>query len=62
MSKSMPLDGELSLDMMYRSCGTQLNIDYNSEKDFKKKFRVVNSIVPISIALFANSSIKEKKK
>ena len=61
MSKSMPLDGELSLDMMYRTCGTQLNIDYNSEKDFKKKFRVINSIVPISIALFANSSIKEKK-
>jgi glutamate--cysteine ligase len=61
MSKDMPNGGELSLDMMYRTCGTQLNVDYNSEKDFIKKFKVVNSIVPISIALFANSSIVEKK-
>ena len=62
MTKDMPLGGELSLDMMYRTCGTQLNVDYESEKDFVKKFRVVNSIVPISIALFANSSIVEQKK
>ena len=62
MTKDMPLGGELSLDMMYRTCGTQLNIDYSSEEDFMKKFKIVNSIVPISIALFANSSIVEKKK
>ena len=62
MTKDMPLGGELSLDMMYRTCGTQLNIDYSSENDFCKKFKTVNSIVPISIALFANSSIVEKKK
>ena len=62
MTKDMPGGGELSLDMMYRTCGTQLNVDYNSEKDFVKKFRIINSIVPISIALFANSSIVEKKK
>ncbi len=61
MTKDMPEGGELSLDMMYRTCGTQLNIDYNSEEDFIKKFKVVNSIVPITIALFANSSIVEKK-
>jgi glutamate--cysteine ligase len=61
MTKDMPLGGELSLDMMYRTCGTQLNIDYNSEEDFIKKFKLANSIVPISIALFANSSIVEKK-
>ena len=61
MTKDMPSGGELSLDMMYRTCGTQLNVDYNSEKDFVKKFKIVNSIVSISIALFANSSIVEKK-
>ena len=33
MKKDMPLDGELSLDMMYRTGRTQLNIDYSSEKD-----------------------------
>ncbi len=62
MTKDMPLGGELSLDMMYRTCGTQLNIDYNSEQDFIKKFKIGNSIFPISIALFANSAIVEKKK
>ena len=62
MTKDMPLGGELSLDMMYRTCGTQLNLDYSSEEDFKKKFKIINSLVPISIALFANSSIVEKKK
>ena len=31
MTKDMPLDDELSLDMMYRTCGTQLNIYYDSE-------------------------------
>ena len=61
MTKDMPHGGELSLDMMYRTCGTQLNLDYESEDDFVKKFKVINSIVPISIALFANSSIVEKK-
>ena len=62
MTKDMPVGGKLSLDMMYRTCGTQLNIDFDSEKDFVKKFRVVNSLVPISTALFANSSIVERKK
>jgi len=61
MTKDMPEGGTLSLDMMYRTCGTQLNLDYNSEEDFIKKFKIINSIVPISIALFANSSIVEKK-
>ncbi len=62
MTRDMPLGGELSLDMMYRTCGTQLNIDYGSENDFIKKFKIINSIVPISVALFANSSIVEMKK
>jgi len=62
MTRDMPDGGSLSLDMMYRTCGTQLNLDYNSEEDFIKKFKIINSLVPISIALFANSSIVEKKK
>ena len=61
MTKEMPKEGRLSLDMMYRSCGTQVNLDYVSENDFSKKFFVLNRIVPIIIALFANSSIIEKK-
>ena len=62
MTQDMHIGGELSLDMMYRTCGTQLNIDFNSEEDFVKKFKIVNSIVPVAISLFANSSIVEKKK
>ena len=61
MTKDMPKNGRLSLDMMYRTCGTQLNIDYESEDDFLKKFQIANSIVPLTISLFANSSIVEKK-
>ena len=53
MTQDMPLGGELSLDMMYRTCGTQLNIDFNSEEDFVKKFKIVNSIVPIAISLLS---------
>ena len=36
--------------------------DFFVINQFIKKFRIVNSIVPISISLFANSSIVEKKK
>jgi len=61
MTKEMPKHGKLSLDMMYRTCGTQINLDYDSELDFKKKFKLVSYLTPISIALFANSSIKEMK-
>ena len=39
MTKDMPLGGELSLDMMYRTCGTQLNIDYDSEKILLKNLK-----------------------
>ena len=33
MTKDMPKGGSLSLDMMYRTSGTQLNLDYTSEND-----------------------------
>ena len=61
MTKDMPEGGSLSLDMMYRTCGTQLNVDYISEEDFTKKFKFSNYLTPINIALFANSSVIEKK-
>ena len=61
MTKDMPEGGSLSLDMMYRTCGTQLNVDYISEQDFTKKFKLSNYLTPINIALFANSSVIEKK-
>ena len=36
MTEEMPKNGELSLEMMYQTCGTQINLDYISEEDFKK--------------------------
>ena len=61
MTSEMPKNGPLSLDMMYRSCGTQINLDYTSEKDFSKKFFISSRIVPLIIAMFANSGVVEKK-
>ena len=57
MINEMPKKGELSLHMMHQTCGTQINLDYTSEKDFVKKFKLSSFLVPISIAIFANSSI-----
>ena len=42
MTDEMPKGGELSLDMMYRTCGIQINYDYVSEKNFEKIFRIGN--------------------
>ena len=61
MTNEMPKKGKLSLHMMYQTCGTQINLDYTSEKDFVKKFKLSSFLVPISIAIFANSSIVENK-
>jgi len=61
MTKEMPKDGKLSLNMMYQTAGTQINLDYLSENDFVKKFKLVASLTPLSIGIFANSPVKEKK-
>lgn len=61
MTKEMPKGGELSLQMMYQTSGIQINYDYNSEKDFEKKFKVGNYLTPLTIALFANSPFANKK-
>jgi glutamate--cysteine ligase len=61
MTEEMPKNGKLSLEMMYLTSGTQINLDYISEIDFKKKFKLASFLTPISISLFANSPIKEMK-
>ena len=61
MTIEMPQHGKSSLEMMYQTCGTQVNLDYNSESDFKIKFKLASFLTPVSIALFANSPIKEMK-
>jgi glutamate--cysteine ligase len=61
MTKEMPKGGKLSLDMMYRTCGIQINYDYQSEKNFEKIFRLANCLVPLTIGLYANSPFENGK-
>ena len=61
MTAEMPKGGKLSLDMMYKTAGIQINYDYISEEDFEKKFKIGNYLAPLTIALFANSPFNENK-
>ncbi|EPR11607.1 glutamate--cysteine ligase [Sphingobium indicum IP26] len=55
MLRHMPRVGSLGLDMMLRTCTIQTNLDYGSEADMVKKFRVSLALQPLATALFANS-------
>nr|WP_319390249.1 glutamate--cysteine ligase [uncultured Cohaesibacter sp.] len=55
MMKYMPKVGSRGLDMMFRSCTIQVNLDFSSEADMVKKLRVGLALQPIATALFANS-------
>ncbi len=55
MKSYMPKVGKLGLDMMTRTCTVQVNLDYGSEADMVKKFRVSLALQPIATALFADS-------
>ncbi len=59
MKAYMPTRGSLGLDMMFRTCGTQLNLDFSSEKDMVKKFRVATALQSIMMAHLASSRIVE---
>jgi glutamate--cysteine ligase len=59
MLKYMPKVGSLGLDMMLRTCTIQTNLDYASEADMARKFRVGLALQPLATALFANSPFTE---
>ncbi|QNN68072.1 glutamate--cysteine ligase [Sphingomonas lutea] len=61
MLRYMPTVGNLGLDMMLRTCTIQVNLDYASEADMVKKFRVGLALQPVATALFANSPLTEGK-
>jgi len=61
MKAYMPKVGNLGLDMMTRTCTVQVNLDYASEADMVKKFRVSLALQPIATALFADSPFTEGK-
>ena len=59
MTAYMPKVGSLGLDMMYRTCTVQTNLDFSSEADMVKKLRVSLALQPVGTALFANSPFTE---
>ena len=61
MTAYMPKVGTLGLDMMYRTCTVQANLDFSSEADMVKKLRVSLALQPVATALFANSPFTEGK-
>ena len=61
MLRHMPRVGSMGLDMMLRTCTIQVNLDYETEADMAKKFRVGLALQPLATALFANSPFTEGK-
>lgn len=59
MRDYMPRVGKYGLNMMHNSCTVQVNLDFGSEADMVKKFRVSLALQPLATALFGNSVLKE---
>jgi glutamate--cysteine ligase len=59
MRAYMPKVGGLGLDMMFRTCTVQANLDFSSEADMILKFRTSLALQPVVTALFANSPFTE---
>ena len=61
MTSYMSRVGKYGLDMMYRTCTVQTNLDFSSEADMVKKLRVSLALQPVATAMFANSPFTEGK-
>ena len=61
MTNYMPKVGRYGLDMMYRTCTVQTNLDFSSEADMVKKLLVSVALQPVATVLFANSPFTEGK-
>ncbi|MCC2688514.1 MAG: gamma-glutamylcysteine synthetase [Rhizobiaceae bacterium] len=59
MTRYMPKVGSRGLDMMYRTCTIQVNLDFESETDMRRKMQVSLKLQPLATALFANSPFTE---
>lgn len=55
MTRYMKAVGSHGTQMMYRTCTVQVNLDFASEADMVKKFRVSLALQPVATALFAAS-------
>ncbi|PQO24869.1 glutamate--cysteine ligase [Rhodobacteraceae bacterium WD3A24] len=59
MTDYMQRVGTHGLQMMYRTCTVQVNLDFASEADMVRKLRVALALQPVATALFANSPFFE---
>ena len=59
MRRYLPKVGGYGHEMMFRTCTVQVNLDFSSEADMVKKFRVGLALQPVATALFANSPFRE---
>ena len=61
MTRYMPKVGRHGLDMMYRTCTIQVNLDFASEEDMRRKMQVSLKLQSLATALFAASPFTEGK-
>ncbi|KJS20342.1 MAG: glutamate--cysteine ligase [Hoeflea sp. BRH_c9] len=61
MTRYMPKVGSQGLDMMYRTCTIQVNLDFSSEADMRRKMQLGMKLQPLATALFAASPFTEGK-
>ncbi|RCL02758.1 MAG: glutamate--cysteine ligase [Candidatus Tokpelaia sp. JSC188] len=61
MANYMPKVGSHGLDMMYRTSTIQVNLDFSSETDMRRKMQVAMKLQPLATALFASSPFTEGK-
>ncbi|WP_208435103.1 glutamate--cysteine ligase [Bartonella phoceensis] len=59
MTDYMPKVGHSGLDMMYRTSTIQVNLDFSSEVDMRRKMQVSMKLQSIATALFASSPFTE---
>ena len=59
MRDYLPRQGKLGLHMMQLTCTVQANLDFDTESDAMRKFRVALMFQPLIIALYANSTVVE---
>ncbi|QOG07845.1 glutamate--cysteine ligase [Aureimonas sp. OT7] len=61
MRNYMPKVGTRGLDMMFRTCTIQVNLDFADEADMRRKMQIGMKLQPVATALFANSPFTEGK-
>jgi glutamate--cysteine ligase len=57
----MPKVGTKGLDMMYRTCTIQVNLDFSSEADMRRKMQVSLKLQSLATAFFASSPFTDGK-